>query len=80
MMVKNPLTPVWLGGVPRSYLSVMGVVNEERMKELGRLVQEGTLKGVIGDGIWEMEDAKKAYAVLLGRRARGKIVVKVGRD
>lgn len=80
MMVKNPLTPIWLGGVPRTYLSVMGVVNEERMKELGRLVQEGTLKAVNGDGVWEMEDVKKAYAIMLNRRARGKIIVKIGRD
>lgn len=76
MMLKNPLLPVWLGGVPRKYESVVGLVNEESMQELGRLVEDGKLRGVV-DEVWEMEDVKKAYAVLLNKRARGKIVVKI---
>lgn len=77
MMLKNPFWPLWLGGVPRKYESVVGLVTEDKIQELGKLVEEGKLKGVIGDGIFEMEDAKKAYAVLLSKRARGKIVVKI---
>lgn len=78
MMLKNPFCPLALGGVPRKYESITGFVTEERLQELGRLVEEGKLKGVIGDKIWEMEDVKEAYAVLMNKRARGKIVVKIG--
>lgn len=77
MMLKNPYTPVIMGGVPRRLERITAFVNEDSMRELGETVKEGKLKGVAGE-IWDMEDVKGAYDVLLRKKARGKIVVRIG--
>lgn len=77
MMLKNPFTPTVLGGVPRKLERIMATVSEDTMRELGQAVEEGRLKGVVGQ-IWEMEDVKSAYGVLIQKRAKGKIVVRIG--
>lgn len=58
MMFKNTLQPIWLGGVPRKYVRVTGLVTPQRLRELGKLVEEGKLKVPI-DSCWEMQDAQK---------------------
>lgn len=77
MMLKNPHTPALLGGVSRRLERVTALVNEESMRELGEAVNDGRVKGMVGE-IWEMEDVKSAYNVLLRKKAKGKIIVRIG--
>ena len=58
MMLKNVLLPVWLGGVPRKYVRVTGVITAARLQELGDLVEDGKLKVVV-DSVWDMVDVQK---------------------
>lgn len=58
MMLKNVFWPIWLGGVPRKYVRVTGLVTPERLQKLGDLVEQGKLK-VIVDSCWEMQDAQQ---------------------
>jgi NADPH:quinone reductase-like Zn-dependent oxidoreductase len=60
-MLKFPLLPTWLGGVPRRYVTVTGFVNQEGLEKLRALVEEGKLRVVI-DSVWDMEDALKVCA------------------
>ena len=76
MMLKNPWTPIIFGGVPRRLERITAVVNEESMRELGEAVKDGTLRGTAWE-TWDMENVKRAYNVLLQKKARGKIIIRV---
>lgn len=54
----NSIWPVALGGVPRRGLFHSGKIDTRTMRLVGRLVQEGEIKGVV-DSVWKMEDALK---------------------
>jgi len=42
-------------------------------------MEEGKVR-VLVDSVWEMEDLIKAYAHIGTKRAKGKVVIKVGKD
>lgn len=44
-----------------------------------RLVEEGKVRILI-DSVWDMEDLVKAYARIATKRARGKVIIKIGKD
>jgi hypothetical protein len=58
LMAKNSLWPRWLGGVPRDYVQITGVANQDGMEELAGMMAEGTLRVEVGD-CFEFGDALK---------------------
>ncbi|KFY27712.1 hypothetical protein V493_03353 [Pseudogymnoascus sp. VKM F-4281 (FW-2241)] len=75
----NTWCPTWLGGVPRRYIMFSTPPTTEAATIIARLIEEGKVRILI-DSVWEMEDLVKAYAWIGTKRARGKVVIKVGQD
>ncbi|OCK84213.1 NAD(P)-binding protein [Lepidopterella palustris CBS 459.81] len=73
---KNAWLPTAIGGVPRKYCMFNTVLNMRMAGVVADLVDERKLRTVIAE-VFEMENALKAYDLLLSQRARGKVVVKV---
>ena len=46
---------------------------------IARLVEEGKVQVMI-DSVWEMEDLVNAYAHIGTKRARGNVIIKIGKD
>ncbi|KAH7368836.1 zinc alcohol dehydrogenase [Plectosphaerella cucumerina] len=67
----------WLGGTGRKWttVTVMGASVEE-MEDVMGMVGRGEVRVVVGSE-FGMEDAVKAYEVMAGGHAKGKVVVKV---
>ncbi|OAA69163.1 zinc alcohol dehydrogenase [Cordyceps fumosorosea ARSEF 2679] len=78
-MKLNEWWPVsrWLGGVGRLWrgVSMMAPTLEDRERVVGMLAR-GEVR-VVRDSVWQLEEAKAAYAHLGGLHARGKVLVKV---
>ncbi|PYI03576.1 zinc-binding oxidoreductase [Aspergillus sclerotiicarbonarius CBS 121057] len=74
--VLNRFMPVWMGGVDREYKQVLSVVDAGKLERLRQLAEEGRLETWIG-GTWAFENAMQAFEILLGRHAKGKLVVRV---
>ncbi|KAM0549075.1 hypothetical protein ACHAPJ_009650 [Fusarium lateritium] len=53
--------------------------NNEQLETLGRWVLEGKLKPVIG-GLFDLNNAAEAFTILKSGKARGKLVICVGRQ
>ncbi|OKL61445.1 hypothetical protein UA08_03270 [Talaromyces atroroseus] len=70
------VTPRILGGGQRPYQLVFFKNRHGDLEEVGELIREGKVKPVI-DGVYEFDDAIKAFERLRSHRARGKIVIKV---
>jgi NADPH-dependent curcumin reductase CurA len=75
-MIKNTVWPRFLGGGERPYAQVTAFATQKGLEELAQLVGEAKLKVEI-DSCVDMENALHAYAVILSKRTRGKVVVKV---
>ena len=76
--VAHKLRPTLLGGTPRRY-DILGLApNGELAREVAGWVDEGMLKEVVVDSEFAFEEAVEAYEKLLTKRAKGKIVVRVG--
>ncbi|KAJ5618215.1 hypothetical protein N7528_006858 [Penicillium herquei] len=73
---QSMATHTWLGGVSRKYIMFTALPNREDAVYLVRLMEEGKLSFPV-DSIFEMEDAVGAYARVVTKRARGKVVIKV---
>jgi NADPH:quinone reductase-like Zn-dependent oxidoreductase len=67
-MFANSVWPRFLGGTPRKYLFQQTTPNQERMKYLIKLVEDGKLRVVV-DQIFEMEDALRV-SWIFGRSTR----------
>lgn len=76
---SNMLRPGFLGGGKAKYIMVIGQGSKSTLQQLGTWMQEGKVKAVL-DGVFEWEDAKKAYEKMKTGRTRGKIVIKVLQD
>jgi alkaline phosphatase D len=76
---SNMLRPGFLGGGKAKYNLVIGQPSKSNLQTLGEWMKEGKIKGVF-DGVYEWEDAPKAYERMKSGRTRGKIVVKVPQD
>lgn len=77
MMTRGRL-PAWLGGGQRAYQMVKLKNVRKDYEQIGWWMLEGKVRAVI-DETFEFEDAPKAYAKLRLGRAKGKIVVHVGK-
>jgi hypothetical protein len=55
-MLRNIATPVWAGGVSRSYRQAASFINQEKLTRVKQLAEQGIVKPYIG-GIWSMDDA-----------------------
>lgn len=75
----NTLLPTWLGGVPRRYITFSTPPAHDDNVYLIQLMEEGRLRVPV-DSIFDMEDAVSAYERIATKRARGKVLVKVGMD
>ncbi|KIW00757.1 uncharacterized protein PV09_07738, partial [Verruconis gallopava] len=75
-MLRNMVTPVWAGGVDRSYRQAASFVDAEKLKRIADLVDGGIMKTYVG-GSWRFEDALEAYEVGLRGHAKGKLLIKV---
>ena len=58
LMAKNFLLPQILGGVPRNYRQVTGLVNQEALQILRGMAEEGKLSVHVGTLV-EMEDVQQ---------------------
>lgn len=77
MLTSNFVYPSFLPrGIPRRYALLSGSANAEDLRRVVELVEDGKLRVEI-DSVWAMEEAKRAYKAIGGKRARGKVVVKV---
>ncbi|TDL27567.1 NAD(P)-binding protein [Rickenella mellea] len=70
------LIPAWLGGVKPKWKVFVVTNRKERLDDIRKLVQDGTVKPVV-DSTYEFEDALKAFDKLMSERAVGKVVVNV---
>ncbi|KAK5165376.1 zinc ion binding [Saxophila tyrrhenica] len=75
----NAWRPTWLGGIPRRYIMFSTPPSTDATAITARLIDEGKVRMLI-DSVWEIEDVVKAYARIATKRARGKVIVKVGKD
>jgi NADPH:quinone reductase-like Zn-dependent oxidoreductase len=75
----NTWCPIWLGGVPRRYIMFSTPPTVDSATYTARLIEEGKIRILI-DSVWDMEDVVDAYARIATKRARGKVVIKVGKD
>ena len=75
----NTWWPVWLGGVPRRYVTFSTPPTKDDALVLIKMVEEDKLR-VSVDSIFSMEDAISAYERLATKRARGRVIVKVGKE
>jgi NADPH:quinone reductase-like Zn-dependent oxidoreductase len=73
----NMWWPVVLGGTPRRYVTFGGDFEKEAAEELERLVTEGKIKGTV-ESEFKFEDIIEAIDLVASKRARGRVVVKVG--
>lgn len=74
----NTWCPTWLGGVPRRYVMFSASLSKDTATYMARLVDEGKVRILI-DTVWDMEDLVEAYARIATKRARGKVVIRVGK-
>ncbi|KII89280.1 hypothetical protein PLICRDRAFT_139690 [Plicaturopsis crispa FD-325 SS-3] len=71
------LRPAWLGGTRRAWRLVGMLENDpEALEALRALAADGRLKPVV-DSVYAFEDVQAAYARIMTRRAKGKVVVRV---
>ncbi|KAH7631423.1 hypothetical protein B0T09DRAFT_103337 [Sordaria sp. MPI-SDFR-AT-0083] len=79
--VLHKLRPTWLGGTPREFELLLLLPSKKTVREVGKLIKEGVIeRGVVdGDKVWEMEELVEAYERLRSGRAKGKVVVRVGK-
>ncbi|KAF2804743.1 NAD(P)-binding protein [Mytilinidion resinicola] len=77
-IVGNFMTPRFFGGGSRKYAFASVKTNYEDFLQLGRWMRDGKLKAVI-DSKFEYEDARKAFEKLRTGRAKGKIIIHVGK-
>ncbi|KAK0470504.1 hypothetical protein IW261DRAFT_1516310 [Armillaria novae-zelandiae] len=68
--------PSWLGGIPRSYKSVMLAHDVSVLEAIRQLLEEAQIKPVV-DSVYEFKDVLSAYERILTSRAKGKVVVTV---
>ncbi|KAH8588153.1 hypothetical protein B0O99DRAFT_525532 [Bisporella sp. PMI_857] len=73
---QNAWLPPAIGGVPRKYVMFNTVLDSKTGGVLADMVEQKRVRPVIAEH-FEMEDALKAYDLLLSQRAQGKIIVKV---
>ncbi|KAF7718267.1 Uncharacterized protein PECH_002082 [Penicillium ucsense] len=71
--------PAFLGGGRRKYTVLMYRPCSRQLLQLGEWMQEGALT-VQKDSVFEFDEAVKAFEKLRSGRARGKIIVHVGKD
>jgi NADPH:quinone reductase-like Zn-dependent oxidoreductase len=71
--------PAFLGGGRRRYVVLMYKPVQRQLVQLGEWLQEGVVKVQV-DSRYEFEEVVKAFEKLRSGRARGKIVVHVGKD
>lgn len=57
-MITNLFTPVWLGGVNRSYKQAASFINQEKLQRVRKLAEDGVIKPHVG-GVFKFEDAKE---------------------
>lgn len=77
IFAERLLRPGFLGGGKRKYVALMFRNERDHLRILGEWVAQGKVKVQL-DGVYEFEDAVKAFEKLRSGRARGKIVVHVG--
>ncbi|SPO01825.1 uncharacterized protein DNG_04498 [Cephalotrichum gorgonifer] len=77
--LANMYLPRWLGGVPRRYIMFSTPPAKDDTTVISRMIDEGKIR-VLVDSVWDMEDLVQAYAHIATKRARGKVVIKVGGD
>ena len=75
----NTWWPKWLGGVPRRYIMFSTPPSKDAATYMARLIEEGKVR-ILVDSVWDMEDLIKAYARIATKRARGKVIIKIGKD
>lgn len=76
---SNMLLPGFLGGGKNSYEMLFAKASADALTQFAIWMEEGKLKGVV-DGVYEWEDAPKAFERLKTGRARGKVVVRVPQE
>ncbi|CAG7976223.1 unnamed protein product [Penicillium salamii] len=72
----NNWLPIWLGGVPRRYITFSTPPAYDDVIYLARLIEEGRLRIPV-DSVFSMEEVVGAYERIATKRAQGKVVVKV---
>ncbi|KAH7062475.1 hypothetical protein B0J12DRAFT_763748 [Macrophomina phaseolina] len=77
-VVERAVWPRILGGGERAWRFLMGTVEAEGLRRLGEWMSEGKVRAVVEE-TFEFEDVPKAFEKLEKGRARGKIVVHVGK-
>ncbi|KAK0619745.1 hypothetical protein B0T14DRAFT_554897 [Immersiella caudata] len=70
----------WLGGTGRTWIAVsMFDPGVEMMERLVKMFAEGKIRVVV-DSEWPFEKVLDAFDTVIGKHARGKVIVKVGDD
>jgi len=77
-VVDRLLRPAFLGGGRRSFQPVVLSTVQASLVQLGEWIKEGKIRVII-DSKFEFEDALTAFERLRTHRARGKIIVHVGK-
>jgi alcohol dehydrogenase len=62
-----------------SYSFLFMKANGDQLREIGRLIDAGTIRPVV-DRVFPFESTNEALAYVDGGRARGKVVVRVKQD
>ncbi|KAK2052427.1 NAD(P)-binding protein [Colletotrichum caudatum] len=73
----NATRPTWLGGTPRQYIFFSNTPNMREVLTLVEMVEKGELE-VILDSEFAMTDLMQAYERVTSKRARGKVLIRMG--
>ncbi|KAF4538582.1 alcohol dehydrogenase [Lasiodiplodia theobromae] len=77
-LVGRALTPRWLGGGERKFKFFQGQMRPEGLGKVGTWMAEGKVKPII-DQAFEFNDVPQAFQRLRTGRAKGKVIVHVGK-
>ncbi|KAK8061053.1 hypothetical protein PG997_015274 [Apiospora hydei] len=76
--LMHQIRPVILGGTPRSY-KILGMgPSGTGAREVAGWIEKGDLKEVIVDSEFTMDEVTTAYERVASKRAKGKVVVRMG--
>jgi NADPH:quinone reductase-like Zn-dependent oxidoreductase len=72
------LWPALIGGGRRKFVIAYADMKSEHLEQIGRWISDGTIKPVT-DQVFPMEDVVEAFTRLKTGRARGKVIISVGK-
>ncbi|KAK8076635.1 Zinc-type alcohol dehydrogenase-like protein C16A3.02c [Apiospora phragmitis] len=76
--LMHQIRPVLLGGTPRHYKILGMAPSGAGAREVAGWIEKGDLREILVDSEFAMDEVLEAYEKVASKRARGKVVVRIG--